>query len=64
MRGATCKKISGQAPPVELRLLSSMLCDDLDGWAGRQWEGSPSGQGYMYNSADSLCSTAETNIAF
>ena len=44
-------------------MLSSVLCDDLDGWDGGQWEGGPSGTGYLCSRADSLCCTAETNTA-
>ena len=42
-----------------------MLCDDLDGWDGRRWEGGgregPEGGVIGIDIADSLHCTAETN---
>ena len=41
------------------RELSSVLCDDLEGWDGE--EGGSGGRGYMYTSAGSLHCTEETS---
>ena len=42
-----CKIASGNLL-YSNRELSSVLCDDLDGWDGEEWEGGPRGRGYMY----------------
>ena len=42
--------------------LGSVLCDELDGRMGVEWEGGSRGRGiYVYILADSLWCTVETN---
>ena len=47
--GACREKKSSDEPAVQHRELSSVLCDDLDGWdGGVGWEGGSRGRAYMY----------------
>ena len=42
-----CKIDSWWESAVKHKELSSVLCDELDGWDGR-WQGFPKGRRYMY----------------
>ena len=56
-----CKTDNQWEAVVQHRRLSSMLCDDLEGWNGGWQEEGSTGRGYIYtHMADSLCCTAET----
>ena len=58
--GACREKKSSDEPAVQHRELSSVLCDDLDGWSGWGWEVQEGGD-ICIHIADSLPCTAETN---
>ena len=55
------KQTASQEPAVLHRELSSVLCDDLDGWDGRGGREVREAAGICIRIADSLCCTAETD---
>ena len=57
-----CKTASQWEPAVEHREPSSMFCDDREEWGGAGREDEEGGD-LCIHTADSLCSTAETDTA-
>ena len=43
-----CKIDGERGASVQHMELSSVLCDDLEGWGGGWWDGGPRGRAYKY----------------